>query len=156
MRRLDEHLLLSASDLINFLECEHLTALDMQLADGRIPEAPGRADTAELVARKGDEHEQRHLQALREQHGDALVEIDTSDGSFEGLQAAAERTREAMEAGAPVIYQAAFVQDGWMGYADFLERTDDLPSQLGGWSYEAVDTKLARSLKPYFVVQLCC
>jgi predicted RecB family nuclease len=155
VRLLDEHLLLSASDLINFLECEHLTALDVQLADGRILEAPGRADTAELVARKGDEHEQRYLESLRETHGDALVEIDTSDGSYEGLQASAQRTREAMEAGAPVIYQAAFVQNEWMGYADFLERKDDRPSQLGDWSYEAVDTKLARSLKPYFVIQLC-
>lgn len=155
MRLLDEHLLLSASDLINFLECEHLTALDMRLAKGQIPEAPARADTAELVARKGDEHEQRHLEALREKHGDALVEIDTSDASYAGLEAAARRTREAMEAGAQVIYQAAFVQDRWMGYADFLERTDELASQLGSWSYEVVDTKLARSLKPYFVVQLC-
>ena len=27
--------------------------------------------------------------------------------------------------------------------------------RLGDWSYEAIDTKLARSVKPYFVLQLC-
>ena len=42
----------------------------------------------------------------------------------------------------------------WRGYADFLERVDQ-PSALGSYSYEVADTKLARRVKPYFLIQLC-
>lgn len=154
MQLTEERLLLSASDLVDFLACRHLTALEFGRAHGREPDPPRRAaDTAELVARKGDEFEQRHLEALRSEHGDALVEIETGPGN-EKLMEAAARTREAMESGAPVVYQAAFVDSDWMGYVDFLERVE-APSELGDWSYEPADTKLARSLKPYFVIQLC-
>ena len=153
MQLLDQHLLLSASDLINFLECEHLTALDLESAHGRLDAQPKRADTADLVARKGDEHERRHVEQLRAEHGDELVEIATGPGHAD-LAHAANATREAMQRGAPVIYQATFLKDGWRGHADFLERVEH-GSALGGWSYEVADTKLARSLKPYFVIQLC-
>jgi predicted RecB family nuclease len=154
MQLVDDRLVLSASDLINFLECEHLTWLDLEQALGRLDAEPKRADTADLVARKGDEHEARHLQQLRDQFGDPLVEVDTEDISYQGLVAAAEQTKGAMAAGAPVIFQATFLADGWRGHADFLERVES-PSNLGDWSYEVVDTKLARSVKPYFIVQLC-
>ena len=59
-----------------------------------------------------------------------------------------------MRAGAPVIFQAAFLHDGWRGHADFLERVDDRPSSATG-ATRLLDTKLARSVKPYFVIQLC-
>lgn len=153
MQKLDDRLILSASDLVNFLECKHLTWLDLERAEGRLNLEPKRADTAELVARKGDEHEHRYLEALRADLGVQLVEIETEKG-YRGLVEAAERTREAMVAGAPVIFQATFLADGWRGHADFLERVER-PSGLGDWSYEVVDTKLARSVRPYFIVQLC-
>src|SRR5204862_3017816 len=60
----------------------------------------------------------------------------------------------AMRTGADVIYQAAFLQGEWRGFADFLERVER-PSLLGGWSYEAADTKLARHTKPHHLLQLC-
>ena len=59
-----------------------------------------------------------------------------------------------MRAGAEVIYQATFLRDGLRGHADFLFRVDR-PSDLGDWSYEVADTKLARRAKPYFILQLC-
>ena len=59
-----------------------------------------------------------------------------------------------MAAGVPAIYQAVLQHGEWRGYADFLERVER-PSQLGDWSYEVADTKLARRAKPYFVIQLC-
>ena len=46
-----------------------------------------------------------------------------------------------MRAGADVVYQARFVDGGWRGLADFVERQPD-------GSYEVVDTKLARHAKP--------
>jgi uncharacterized protein len=153
MQQVDDQLILSASDLINFLECQHLTWLDLEHAHGRFDAEPTRGDSAELVARKGDEHERRHLEELRAELGSRLVEIETG-AAYSGIVEAAEQTRAAMNAGAPVIFQATFLQDGWRGHADFLERVER-PSGLGGWSYEVVDTKLARSVKPYFIMQLC-
>jgi hypothetical protein len=48
-------------------------------------------------------------------------------------------TDRAMRDGAEVVYQAAFLDDDWLGFADFLIRIDE-PSGLGDWSYEAYDT----------------
>ena len=60
-----------------------------------------------------------------------------------------------MKAGAEVIYQGVLF-DGvrWRGYSDFLQRVER-PSALGEFSYEVADTKLARRVKPYFLLQLC-
>ncbi len=60
-----------------------------------------------------------------------------------------------MKAGAEVIYQGVLF-DGirWRGYSDFLQRVER-PSALGVFSYEVADTKLARRVKPYFLLQLC-
>ncbi len=151
MQLIDGERVLSASDLINFLDCEHLTWLDLEHAGGRFDAAPKRPDTADLLGRKGEEHERRYLEGLRAQHGDALVEVEVGPG-HRGLEEAAARTRAAMEGGAPAVFQAAFLHNGWRGHPDFLERVE---LAAGGFGYEVVDTKLARSLKPYFVVQLC-
>ncbi|MGH8722439.1 MAG: hypothetical protein ACREU4_10665, partial [Burkholderiales bacterium] len=64
------------------------------------------------------------------------------------------RTRAAMTSGADVIVQAPLGEDGWAGFADILRRVD-VPSDLGGWSYEVVDTKLARETRGGTVLQLC-
>ena len=53
-----------------------------------------------------------------------------------------------------VIAQAALSHDGWVGRADILRRVE-VPSALGNWSYEAIDTKLARETKAGAVLQLC-
>ena len=60
-----------------------------------------------------------------------------------------------MRAGAEVIYQGVLF-DGvrWRGHSDFLQRVER-PSELGSFSYEVADTKLARRVKPYFLLQLC-
>ena len=42
----------------------------------------------------------------------------------------------------------------WYGRADFLRRVEK-PSALGDWSYEVVETKLARSTKARAIIQLC-
>jgi predicted RecB family nuclease len=145
----DGDLVVSASDLNNYTACRHLLRLNLEYAR-RERERPGERDpTAEIVARKGDEHEAAYLASLREE-GRQVVEID-QEGPIED---AAEKTLEAMRSGAEVIFQATFLGDGLRGHADFLFRVDR-PSELGDWSYEVADTKLARRAKPYFILQLC-
>src|SRR4051812_46789595 len=152
MQRFNGQLVFSASDLIGFVACPRLTFLEHRLAveGGRRPAGDPTAET-ELSVRKGHEHERAYLAQLRAE-GRNVVEIPTRHG-LDGTRQSVAETAEAIRAGAPVIYQAVFAHDQWLGHADFLVRVDDPES--GTWSYEAVDTKLARHLKPYFVVQLC-
>jgi len=66
---------------------------------------------------------------------------------------AEQQTVAAMRAGVDVIYQATFYDGQWGGQADFLLRTDR-PSDLGRWSYDIADTKLARRLKVPALLQM--
>jgi len=143
--------LYSATDLVGFLSCEHLTALAWQALDDRAL-AGRRVENDEsqaLIAQKGDEHERAYLRSLVEA-GRQVVVVDT-EGSLEERE---RQTLEAMSAGAEAIYQATLRQGPWVGHADFLRRIDGEPSDLGAWRYEVADTKLARSPKAKFLVQL--
>jgi len=154
LRLVGESRIYSATDLTNFLACAHLTQLQVQRLGGLIePPAKRAASTADLAAKRGLDHERRYLEVLRAEYGDDLVSIENNPNP-EGLLAAVEETAAAMQAGASVINQAAFLKDSWMGYADFVMRVEE-PSDLGDWSYLPLDTKYARSVKPYFAIQLC-
>jgi uncharacterized protein len=150
MQHRDDQILFSPSDLGNFLACEHLTQLDLAVAlqQGRRPSYENAY--AELLRSKGAEHEQAFLAALRSA-GRRVIEVrlntarDFEDGT--------RRTAEAMRAGADYVYQAVFFSHGWRGIADFLERVDR-PSALGTWSYQVLDTKLARHPRPEHALQL--
>ena len=67
---------------------------------------------------------------------------------------AVSRTTDAIRGGADVIYQATFQDGNWGGRADFLVRVDK-PSLLGPFSYEVVETKLAKSARVRAILQLC-
>lgn len=149
MRSWHNALLHSPSDLVRFLGCAHATALDLRKL--REPDSlPDKVDDdamAVLVQQAGLDHEEAFRAGLA-RNGE-LIEVPTS-GSLEARAAA---TAEAMRSGAAAIYQAAFLAEPWHGFADFLIRVEE-PSALGGWSYEPVDTKLARSVKPSHLIQL--
>src|SRR5271169_5384015 len=148
MQILAGRLLLSATDLVNFLGCRHATYLDLRDLTDAV-EIPERDAATILIFEKGIEHERRHLVLLRAS-GLAVVEVP---GEGFDLAERTALTREAMRAGVEVIYQAALVAPPWLGYADFLERVAEA-SNLGAWSYEAADTKLPRRVKPEHVIQL--
>src|SRR6266568_3329082 len=57
----DGVLILSATDLVGFLECEHLLQLDRKAALGQLTRPERADDELELVSSLGDEHERRHL-----------------------------------------------------------------------------------------------
>jgi predicted RecB family nuclease len=150
MQQVDGQLFFSPSDLNHFVECEHLTSLDLLALDGEL--IPREKDPqAEIIRTKGFEHERAWVERLRSE-GKQIVEIAT--GPEPDWPGAAARTVDAMRAGAEVIYQGVFVDAPWRGIADFLIRIDT-PSALGSWSYEAADAKLARHPRPKFVLQLC-
>jgi predicted RecB family nuclease len=153
---IDGRAVYSATDLVGFLACSHRLALERAALVGLV-ERPIREDPAiDLIAKRGIAHEQRYLAELRAA-GRSVVEIER-DGSVamdrEGLLAAAATTVEAMRSGAEVVYQATFFDGTWRGHADFLLRVERA-SDLGPWSYEVADTKLARRAKAGAILQVC-
>ena len=150
MRRdTDDTLRFSPSDLITYLQGEF--AAWMERAHAERPDDPAfpKSDPDDpemaLIRSKGLEHEAAVLQTLEARHGKA------EQLSF---GAPASDTLTAMQAGKPLIYQGRLDDGLWHGYPDFLVRTDT-PSRLGAWAYQPLDAKLARSPKPYFLIQLC-
>ncbi len=151
MQAVDGHLTLSPSDLNDYVECAHLTTLALEVARGSRARPHVADEHAELLRRKGEEHERAHLERLRAE-GRSIVEIEL--GEPWDFAAAAARTAQAMREGAEVISQATFVDGRWRGRADFLLKVER-PTKLGAWGYEPLDAKLARAEKPTYVLQLC-
>ena len=107
------------------------------------------------IAKRGTEHEKRFLETLRAK-GVRATTIDTGkDLPYpDHLKKGRDETRSAMVAGADLIYQAVLFDGKRLGYADFLRRVDQ-SSELGDWSYEVWDAKLARHVTASAVLQLC-
>jgi uncharacterized protein len=137
---LDDQLILSASDLNNYVACPHLTTLDLTRARGELDVEPERGDNAELLARKGDEHELRYLQSLKE--AEDVYEISQDDRSHEALLAAVAETEEAMRAGAGVDLSGD-LPPRRPARACRLPLPRRSSVRLGDYSYEVADTKLA-------------
>ena len=152
VQRIEGQLVLSPTDLTKHLSCPHVTTLDLAALDGQAQGGAKAADDAlDLVFSKGMDHERAYLQRLR-QEGRVVTEIPTRY-DVAGRIEAEQQTLDAMRAGADVIYQATFYDGRWGGQADFLLRTDQ-PSELGSWSYDIADTKLARRLKVPALLQM--
>lgn len=108
---------------------------------------PDEADEESLlIASMGNEHELLFFKLLCDE-GHDVVHIGGGD-------LAAGQTLEAMRRGATFVYQGRLHHDDFAGFADFLARTAG-ESSLGDHYYEPWDTKLAKSARPKFIVQLC-
>ena len=147
MQKSAEAIVLSASDLSFFAECAHRTWLDRLHLDQPMEKAEDD-DQARLIQGKGYAHEERFFATLKE-GADSCVEINP-DWS---LERKLEATRSAILDGAEVIYQATLQRGNLMGHADFLVRSGRGSQEQ--WLYEVADTKLARSTKAKFLLQLC-
>ena len=159
MQRIDGRPVYAATDLVAYLACEHLTALERAAVAGLV-DRPMRDDPElDVIRKRGFEHEKRFLADLTSD-GRTVVTIEP-DGSIDDygarIRAAATATIEAMASGADVIYQATFFDGTWRGHADFLLRVEnpDRPSVWGPYHYEVADTKLARHVKASAVLQIC-
>jgi uncharacterized protein len=144
----ERELVLSATDLSNFLGCRHRTGLDMAVAYGK-RKRPFRDDPLlELLWKRGIEHERKFVETLR---ATSLTVVDLG-----GLEDPAERvtvTLEEMNKGTDVIVQGGLSDDRWFGKPDVMRRVAR-PSALGDWSYEISDTKLARETRAGTILQL--
>lgn len=147
----DGQLLFSPSDLITFMGSRFASVMDRKrLFDQSLSEQIDPPDPMlERLRKLGYEHEDAFLEELRKE-GREIFEV-TALGDADAL----EETLLAMNRGVEVIVQARLAKGAFAGSADFLVRVPGA-SALGDHHYEVWDTKLARKMKPYFAVQLCC
>ena len=147
MQILAGKLLLSATDLVNFLGCRHASFLDLRDLTDPV-EIPERDAATVLIFEKGIEHEKRYLASLKAR---GLDVVEVPGEGFDVPERTA-LTREAMRAGAEVIYQAALVVPPWLGYADFLERVEASIEprclELRGGRHQAVPKGQTRARDP--------
>lgn len=157
---------ISPTDLVDQLECDHRSHLKAALA-ADLPDAPTPQPLDELVAQHGLAHEHHtlhHLQTLTH-----VEHIPTPTPNTHSLTNAAHATQKAMDAGTPVLYQASFhhrltpphtpTHVWFHGRADFLIRSDlntttGHLSHQSNFTYQPWDTKLTRRPTPAALVQL--
>ena len=124
-----------------------MRTLDAKL--GRIPGVPDVVDPMlERAGRLGDEHELRHLERLKQ----TRQVVEFARPAISELAAAASVTHDALLAGADVLFQATFFDGRFVGFADFLVRSD--PAHTDAGEYEVWDTKLARTGKVTALLQV--
>jgi predicted RecB family nuclease len=158
MQLIDGRPVFSATDLVGYLACEHLTALETAVLHGDL-QRPHRNDRElEIIQKRGYAHEARYLEELRAE-GRSIATIERDDDEERGarIRRQADETIAAMAAGVDVVFQATFFDGRWLGYADFLLRVEspERPSVWGPYHYEVADTKLARHVKAGAVLQVC-
>jgi uncharacterized protein len=149
MKKVGASFELTATDLVGYLNCHHLSDLDRAAAEGSAAKPTSFDPLLEILWERGLRHEKNYIEHLTETGLD-VVRINGADIA----ESAVSETFAAMKKGAPVIAQGALAHQGWGGRADILRRVE-IPSALGEWSYEAIDTKLSRETKAGAVLQLC-
>ncbi|WP_261554467.1 TM0106 family RecB-like putative nuclease [Frankia tisae] len=174
MQRFDDHWVVSAGDLVDDVECGHRVGLTHALATGAtaaraVPEGaagglPGRLRISApdpTAVRHGEAHERRLLAHLRRCFGaGGVVEIPRPAATLDALAEASERTRRALAAGTPVVYQGVLFDGSFQGRPDFLiaahldPRTGAHSGPAAPGHYEPYDAKLARQARPGAVLQL--
>lgn len=144
MKQIDGRIVLAATDLSNHLGCPLITRLDHEVALGVRSKPDWRDPMLDVLAQRGQEHEDAYVQQLRAEG--RTVEVMAGGGN--------EATVAAMTAGADVIVQPDLSGDGFRGRADVLLKVEGA-SRFGDWAYEVVDAKLSRETRGGAVLQLC-
>ncbi len=148
--------LYSPSDLTTFMKSpfaswmEHASKEDVAL---RLLKDEGDALNKSLQ-QKGYDHEERFYQSLISDGSKSYINIAEQVGAKNDQQSL-EATIEAMVQGVEVIFQGCLEIENFRGFSDFLIKVPG-KSDLGDYHYEVWDTKLSKSIKPYFLIQLSC
>lgn len=146
MKKQGHTLLYSPSDLITFMESPFASWMDRVVIEN--------PDKAPLPDDPDSLHQT--MQAKGYQKEEVLLEVFKSKGlsieyiTGENFNEKHKATRIAIEDNIDVIYQAVLTAGNFSGFADFLIKNSE------NNQYEIWDSKLSSSIKPQFVIQLCC
>ncbi|MEO8426504.1 MAG: TM0106 family RecB-like putative nuclease [Verrucomicrobiota bacterium] len=137
-------LIFSPTDLIRYLASPFASWMERYNLENSGAVQPDEETEDEiLIAQTGDEHERVVLGELK------LVTPQLVEIPKDNFSEALVKTCAAIEARSPIIYQGALQHGRFAGFSDFLTLNE-------AGLYQVWDTKLARSPKPYYAVQLCC
>ncbi len=141
----------SPSDLTQYMESPFASWMDRFAIEcpDQVPEKDPRDTLMATLQKKGYVHE-ASLEAAFIDQGCSVVRVEGAT-----QEEKLDRTLAAMHAGSDLIVQARLEQGNFSGFADFLVKTPG-KSYLGNYHYEVWDAKLAKKVKPAFVIQLCC
>jgi len=152
MRKENGQIIYSPSDLVTFWKSPFASWCERYNLEfpGKLSQDEEKEDE-KFIRQLGEQHEKEYLEGVQNQNRDVCkIMGDPAE--------APTNTMKAMKEGREVIYQARLrsEQDGHIfeGSADFLERIEG-SSGIGKHYYEVWDTKLAKAVKPYFLVQTC-
>ena len=90
-----------------------LTELDGLAVRGELARPEVEDEQLDLIKRKGEEHEQRYLEAMEARYG-GVTKFERNEH-----QKTEAETLAAMRAGVHCIYQATFFDGTFVGHADF-------------------------------------
>jgi uncharacterized protein len=144
MKKHSGQLIYSPSDLIRYLASPFASWMDrFHLENPGAITPDEESEDEKLIALTGNQHERAVLDEFKSAAAH-LFEVPKGDPVV-----ARTETLSAINAKAPIIYQAALENGQFAGFADFLALD-------ASGRYQVWDTKLARSPKPYYAIQLCC
>ena len=148
MQKVGGTLNLSAVDLVGHLNCHYLTELDLRVANGELDKPKIWDPVLEVLAERGTLHERGFIEHI-EAGGLSATMVEGIGVDAKALAV----TIDAMARGDAIIVQGALQAGRWNGRADVLRRVET-PSRFGGWSYEVIDTKLARATRGNTILQI--
>ena len=135
---------ISPSAVAAHLSCGHLTQLERKRREGTLRIEFATDPRLEALQERGLRHEAEYVARLRAEGRSVQDLRATKDPSA---------TLAAMREGVGAIVQAPLANVQFSGIADVLLRCES-PSSLGAYSYEPVETKLARDTRASAILQL--
>ena len=158
MRKIHDQWVISPQDIIAELECNHRLHLEWSVINKLLPPADKEnSPELELLAEQGQIHESNIAEQFK--LSGTFIDIGKPSFTFEALTATHQRTMKAIAEGVETIYQAAFFNGSFMGFADFLVLLKDengvpIKDAQGRFIYDPIDAKSARSAKRAAVLQV--
>lgn len=146
MRKANNQIIYSATDLSNHIHCRHLTNLNLDAINGLLEKPTYSNRSLDLLRERGLSFEEEYLESL-EKAGYHIFKVNLESDH------PSQQTLEAMKEGYDFIYQARLSNEKWQGWADFLRKVKQ-PSDLGDWSYEVIDTKLTTNTRSGSIIQI--
>lgn len=150
MRKNDGAIIFSPTDVSRYLESPFASWMERFALEH--PEECAARDTQdpflEVLQNKGYAHEDNVEKQFRSL-GKSVTKVEERGDKGK------EATLSAMKQGVDIIVQANLHAAPFAGYADFLIKIPG-KSDFGDYLYSVWDTKLSTSVKPTFIIQLCC
>jgi len=148
MQKVAGKLIFSPTDLTTFQESPFASWMDRYVIE--FPEKASQKDPVDPLLKKLAEKGYKHEDLTEQSFVDEGLSVHsmTRDSTVSD-------TLLAMQTGYDVIAQAKLEKESFAGFSDFLIKVPG-KSDLGEYHYEVWDTKLSKSLKPSYPIQLCC